>query len=619
MRILKFLILIGLTSALTSQLSLGQNKQAHKPVSSEAISEREQDGLNGPVRRVRAETAKVAVKDGKLSEGPRTVREITTYDITGKRIDTVAHPVELNRPAGKEQYKYDDKGNLVEMIIRGTDGSVLGRESYEYQFDELGNWKKMTASIGIFEDGKLSFEPIEVTYRTIAYYYNQAVEKIATASDTRASAPVPPGTSFTAKMSDATASRTIPALNTKTDTATSPVNESTGTGATPTSPIASPKDARKEPKATETSATPLEPPAAETKRVAVKRVSEEVLRAAAVNIPQPEFPIVAELAGHQQKVEVQVVVDEKGEVTSARGTSPETLLNEAAENAARKARFVSAKLSADPAQIFSVISYEFTPRPPAPPPVTTPAGSDKVAERTVTVAPDNTSVIKTFNPPKSASSGDPANLYQQGIAHLNAGRYEEGKESLKQFVYRNPEDALGYVKLGLAYSLLNKHEEAVVAYKMAIKIRPDVVDADTYQRLGLAYNQLKKYSEALSAFKQAMYVARAQSIDTNQSTSSSQPSLNVLRYNLGLAYYNVGRYPEAIKELKQVVTQNPRLAEGYYGLAVAYISLGDKRSAESQVEKLKAINPDLAKKLGDFLASRSLYIPPGCLVFPCNR
>jgi TonB family protein len=618
MRIAKSLILIGLTFTLTSQLTYGQNKQAHKTSSSEAISEREQDGLNGPVRRVRVESAKVSVKDGKLSEGPRTVREITTYDLSGKRVDTVAHPVALNRPAGKEQYKYDDKGNLIEMTIRGTDGSVLGRESYEYDFDELGNWKKMTASIGIFEDGKVSFEPIEVTYRTIAYYYNQAVEKIATTSGKKTSAPLTPANTFTAKIPEAAASRTsAPAADVPNKT-TSANDSGSRVGNAASSPAPA-KDESKEPnKTAEPSTTPSGPPPPETKRIAVKRVSEEVLRAAAVNIPQPEFPIATELAGHQQKVEVQVVVDEKGEVTSARATSPETLLNEAAENAARKARFIAAKLSDDPAQIFSVISFEFNPRPAAPPVTTSPA-PDKVVERTVTTAPDNPAVSKTVIPPKSTASEEPASLYEEGIAQLNAGRYEEGKEALKQFVFRHPEDARAYMKLGLAYSLLNKPQEAIAAYKMAIKIGPDVVDADAYQRLGLAYNQLKKYSEALNAFKQAMYVARAQSLDADQSGKASKVSINELRYNLGLGYYNIGRYPEAIKELKQVVTTNPRLAEGYYALAVTYISMGDKRSAETQVDKLKPINPDLAKKLADFLASRSIYIPPGCLVFPCNR
>src|SRR5206468_10761865 len=93
--------------------------------------------------------------------------------------------------------------------------------------------------------------------------------------------------------------------------------------------------------------------------VSVKRVSEEVLRAAAVSLPPAEMPVVGQLRALFRRVEVQVVVDEKGDVTNARGTSPEPVFNEVAESAARKAKFSPAKLSDDPSQVFSVISYEF--------------------------------------------------------------------------------------------------------------------------------------------------------------------------------------------------------------------------------------------------------------------
>ena len=38
-----------------------------------AVSDKEQDGLAGPVRRVRTETAKLSLKDGKAAEGQRKV------------------------------------------------------------------------------------------------------------------------------------------------------------------------------------------------------------------------------------------------------------------------------------------------------------------------------------------------------------------------------------------------------------------------------------------------------------------------------------------------------------------------------------------------------------------
>jgi len=82
---------------------------------------------------------------------------------------------------GKEEYQYDDKGNIIEMTLKATDGSVLSKERYEYEFDEVGNWKKMTSALAVYENGRLGYEPTEVTYRTITYYYRQSVAKLRAA------------------------------------------------------------------------------------------------------------------------------------------------------------------------------------------------------------------------------------------------------------------------------------------------------------------------------------------------------------------------------------------------------------------------------------------------------
>src|SRR2546425_11912649 len=144
-----------------------QGKVVRSSISAES-SNREQDGLNGPVRRLRVETAKILVKDGKPVEAPHVLREISTYDPKGRKIDSVAYSVEGTTLPGKEQYQYDDKGNIIEMVLRADDGSILSKEKYDYEFDEFGNWKKMTSSVGVYESGKLSYEPVELTYRTIA-------------------------------------------------------------------------------------------------------------------------------------------------------------------------------------------------------------------------------------------------------------------------------------------------------------------------------------------------------------------------------------------------------------------------------------------------------------------
>ena len=170
-------------------LGVAQTIHAQKQIANSSatptnsVGSRQQDGLNGQVRRVRVETVALLVKDGKTVEGPPVVRGITTYDLRGQKIDSVPYPADESIVVGnKQQYLYDANGNIIEMIMRADDGSILNKVKYDYEFDEFGNWKKMTASIVVYENGKIAYEPFEITNRTITYYYGQPPPKTIAAS-----------------------------------------------------------------------------------------------------------------------------------------------------------------------------------------------------------------------------------------------------------------------------------------------------------------------------------------------------------------------------------------------------------------------------------------------------
>ena len=63
-----------------------------RPAISVLDSTKEQDGLVGSVRRVKIESAKVEVQDGRPVEGARQLLELTTYGINGKRIENTSYP-----------------------------------------------------------------------------------------------------------------------------------------------------------------------------------------------------------------------------------------------------------------------------------------------------------------------------------------------------------------------------------------------------------------------------------------------------------------------------------------------------------------------------------------------
>ena len=140
-------------------------------------STKEQDGLVGSVRRVKTETARIQLKDGRAVEGPPQLVEITTYGIKGNRVENTSYPI-AGSLVGKEEYKYDEHGNITEMTVRDDRGSIISREAYSYEFDKLGNWTKMVTNLVVFENGELKREPVEVTYRTVTYYFDDVVAKI---------------------------------------------------------------------------------------------------------------------------------------------------------------------------------------------------------------------------------------------------------------------------------------------------------------------------------------------------------------------------------------------------------------------------------------------------------
>ena len=89
------------------------------------------------------------------------------------------------------------------------------------------------------------------------------------------------------------------------------------------------------------------------------KISGGVLNSKAVSLPRPAFPVVKKAARVEGPVTVEVLVDEGGDVVSARAVSGHQLLRAAAENAAREAKFSPTFLSGKPVKVSGVINYDF--------------------------------------------------------------------------------------------------------------------------------------------------------------------------------------------------------------------------------------------------------------------
>ncbi|HEY0078383.1 MAG TPA: TonB family protein [Pyrinomonadaceae bacterium] len=367
-----------------------------------AVSDKEQDGLLGPVRRVRTETTKLNSKEGKLTEGPRVVLETATYDIKGNKTDNAYFLAAGGTLTGKEVYKYDERGNIIEMTLFNTDGSLLSKETYTYEFDAVGNWTKMTTSVAVVENGKVNYEPTEITYRVIAYYLEEATAarmaqaNTSTASSVAASQPAAPQKALSMPMTNANssaapASANVASANAADQTkagASLKTNANGVAASTPTSAKKTPASAVVLPElsvdkskvyavsnpavgsvagATDAAAPVVrddgEAPVRPLAKAPVKPVSGGVLNGKALSLPAPVYPTTARLSRASGVVSVEVVIDVTGKVISAKAVGGPVLLQQPAERAAMQARFSPTLLSGQPVKVFGTITYNFSLNP----------------------------------------------------------------------------------------------------------------------------------------------------------------------------------------------------------------------------------------------------------------
>ena len=91
-KLLGAILLISFVSTFVTFVH-AQQKSGKSPAIAPVIfldSTKEQDGLVGPVRRVQTEMVKLETRSGVVTEGPRQLLEVTTYNLKGERVDNTS-------------------------------------------------------------------------------------------------------------------------------------------------------------------------------------------------------------------------------------------------------------------------------------------------------------------------------------------------------------------------------------------------------------------------------------------------------------------------------------------------------------------------------------------------
>ena len=237
-------------------------------------------------------------------------------------------------------------------------------------------------------------------------------------------------------------------------------------------------------------------------------------------------------------------------------------------------------------------------------------------------------------PAKSAprnSSNLPGNDIQKLLAAaqaaLDQGRFEEAIRTYNRIItlsVNQPRTAsLANLKIGNAYMIQRKFENAAIAFQRAVALNPS--DADSYNNLGEALGELKQFPRALESFSKAaaldpkLLKARYNQAVTYDRMGNfrysefvfrnlikSNPQYSLPYDGLAVTLSKAGRAKEAIAFHEKAIALDPGDPSYYYNCAISYLMLGNTAKALEQQEKLKAIDPAIAERLASLIVKHQM-------------
>jgi Flp pilus assembly protein TadD len=185
--------------------------------------------------------------------------------------------------------------------------------------------------------------------------------------------------------------------------------------------------------------------------------------------------------------------------------------------------------------------------------------------------------------------GDAETRFTAGLVHLREGRAEMAVEEFKKAVKGDEKNPYYLKGLGQAYAQQRKFNDAIDAFRKALRLNPYYVDVrnDLGMALVLAGKREEGRKEFLSAF-----------------SDPTNPTPEISSRNLAQSYLEEKNYAEAIHWFRTAIVRNKVYADPYLGLADVLIATGRTEEAVAALEggvKEAPEDPSLLTGLGEAL------------------
>jgi tetratricopeptide (TPR) repeat protein len=169
---------------------------------------------------------------------------------------------------------------------------------------------------------------------------------------------------------------------------------------------------------------------------------------------------------------------------------------------------------------------------------------------------------------QSKAPADQRDAAKQKVTELSNKAVAEFQEAQKLAGEKDPNQAVFWARLGEAYDLAGRNDEAINAYKQAVAAKPDT--ASYYNNLGNVLGRTGKIEEAQAAY---------------QKSAELDPANAALAWrNFGISLYQAGRMQEAVEPLQKSAGIDPKNAQTFYLLGACLVASADYKQVGDKME-----------------------------------
>jgi tetratricopeptide (TPR) repeat protein len=190
-----------------------------------------------------------------------------------------------------------------------------------------------------------------------------------------------------------------------------------------------------------------------------------------------------------------------------------------------------------------------------------------------------------------------------GQMFLQQGLLDQALTQFQDLRTRESQSAPVYEGLGQIYLMQGKLTDAEKALTKATTL--DASNWQAHNLLGLMYDRQKRHAEAIVAYHTALSGNYDAAIDAYEQAVAAGSNSPKLYNNLGIAYAQRRRYPDALNTFKKAMDE-PR---AYNNLGVAILGVGNPKKAVACFEKAIELNPQYYEKASENLRIARQAVP----------